>query len=62
MKVRDVLTKECRNKISDEAKEKLQFLNMQRYSNYNQNVNGRSSPPLSAIQEVNSTGMFNVMY
>ncbi|KRT82480.1 C1 domain containing protein, partial [Oryctes borbonicus] len=56
MKVQDVLNKDFRNKIPDETREKLQFLNIQRYSNYEQKVNGKASPPLSAIPEVNSTG------
>ncbi|KAI4470036.1 rac gtpase-activating protein 1 [Holotrichia oblita] len=55
-KVQDVLTKEFRNKITDETREKLPFLNNQRCSHYDQNVNGRASPPLSAIPEINSTG------
>ncbi|GJQ77209.1 hypothetical protein Trydic_g14879 [Trypoxylus dichotomus] len=56
VKVRDVLNKDFKNKITDETREKLRFLNIQRCSNYDQNINGKMSPPLSAIPEVNSTG------
>uniref|UniRef100_A0A1B6DTY9 Rho-GAP domain-containing protein n=1 Tax=Clastoptera arizonana TaxID=38151 RepID=A0A1B6DTY9_9HEMI len=54
--VRDILLTDERNKLHDETKEKLKFLNSTMNSRRSIDVFGRSNDHLSIIQELESTG------
>lgn len=59
--VRELLTKDKRNHITEEAKEKLSFLqaNISR-GDFECNA-AAAQPQLSTIQEVNTTGMVHIL-